>query len=169
MWIPNILTGFRVLLAILFPFMTSDFWLIVLSMALITEFLDGALARKFNWVTASGQIMDPVADRLLALSVGLTLMFADRILVTSLLLVLTRDFVVTLGFVTTLLFFKQTDIIQIFRPNRWGKVTTFLQYLVFYDILLFSPPHQVLIWLTATLSVISAGSYSLNFYKSVRE
>lgn len=168
MWIPNSLSGIRIVLALLFPFISYDLRLIVLSTALITEFLDGALARKFHWETKSGQILDPLADRLLAVFVSLTIILDDQAFLFPILLLLTRDFVVTLGLFLTLLFFKHVNIIQIFKPNIWGKLTTFLQYLVFYDIFLFSPPHLELIWPVSFLSVISVGSYLFKFFQVIR-
>lgn len=162
-WIPNILSSLRVLIALLFPMIASNFWVGLLTLALVTEFLDGALARKFHWVTSEGQLLDPIADRLLALSVGFTLVTVHRILPMQLVLLLTRDIVVALGLLTTLLFFKGTDITRNFKPNFWGKTTTVLQYLVFYDILLFQDPHKQLFWLTVVFSGISAAFYSQQF------
>ena len=160
-WIPNILSGLRVLLAFLFPVVARDLWVALLTAALLTEFLDGFLARKFHWVTSAGQLLDPVADRLFVLSTGLTLMSAHRILPIELLLVLTRDFVVALGLLTALVTYKSTNVARTFKPNLWGKATTVFQYLVFYDVLLFLGPHRELIWLTGVLSVTSATLYSI--------
>ena len=168
-WIPNFLSGTRIILALLFPFIFSNLWLLVLSIAFFTEFLDGALARKFHWKTASGQILDPLADRLLAVFVALSIILDEKTLLGPIILLLTRDFVVTLGFFSTILFLKHVNIIQIFKPNTWGKLTTFFQYLVFYDIFLFSPPHFELIWPVVILSIIAAGSYLYKFYQTIMQ
>lgn len=168
-WIPNILTGLRFLFALVFPVVAPDYWISLLTIAFLTEFLDGALARRFHWVTPLGQLLDPVADHLFALSAGLTLMSAHRVLLTQLLLVLTRDFVVTFGLVMALLIFKNIKIIRAFTPNYWGKATTVFQYLVFYDVVLFSETHKWLIWLTGILSVSAAIFYSMQFYSNLKQ
>ncbi len=81
--IPNIVTMSRLVLAMAaFWFMgevlmhgstgdeqSSDafwaFWLFLL--ASISDFLDGYLARKYDWVTAFGRVADPVVDKVLTL------------------------------------------------------------------------------------------------------
>ena len=76
MWFPNFLSGVRIVVAVIFPFLSPVLRLPFVVLALLTEYFDGALARKYNWVTSVGQILDPVADKLFALSVGLTLVRA---------------------------------------------------------------------------------------------
>jgi CDP-diacylglycerol---glycerol-3-phosphate 3-phosphatidyltransferase len=81
--IPNIVTMSRLVLAVgAFWFMgevygraplgedTSSpafwaFWLFLI--ASISDFLDGWLARKYNWLTAFGRVADPVVDKVLTL------------------------------------------------------------------------------------------------------
>jgi CDP-diacylglycerol--glycerol-3-phosphate 3-phosphatidyltransferase len=70
--IPNILTGFRILLIPVFvvifylpmewsaPIAASIFWL-----AGVTDLLDGYLARRLNQHTAFGAFLDPVADKIM--------------------------------------------------------------------------------------------------------
>lgn len=81
--IPNIVTMSRLVLAVAaFWFMGEvlehgtagdeesrfafwAFWLFLL--ASISDFLDGYLARKYDWVTAFGRVADPVVDKVLTL------------------------------------------------------------------------------------------------------
>ena len=70
--IPNILTGFRILLIPIFvvvfylpmywsaPIAAFIFWL-----AGVTDLLDGYLARRLNQQTAFGAFLDPVADKIM--------------------------------------------------------------------------------------------------------
>jgi cardiolipin synthase len=162
-WIPNILSGLRVVIAAVFPLLNPELRIAFLTFAILTEFLDGALARKFNWVTSFGQVLDPIADRLFALSVGLTFIVANKITPTHLALVLTRDIAVSAGLLLTIILLKNVSLVKHFKPNLWGKITTALQYLVFYDILLSKDPHVELIGITSIFSVVSAILYTANF------
>ena len=68
--IPNILSVIRILLVFVFIylFFTNDhpYWaLLVFLLAGATDVVDGYLARRNNWVTTLGKILDPFADKLM--------------------------------------------------------------------------------------------------------
>ena len=70
----NILTLSRILLAaiIFVPLMSPDGYLMALVLfflAGITDYFDGYLARKYNSVSQLGEILDPIADKILILFV----------------------------------------------------------------------------------------------------
>lgn len=90
--VPNILTGSRLVLAVGFFVMLSFYqykgrgdlpnhWLlhwafIVYAVALVTDFLDGYLARKWQTETTFGRIVDPFVDKVLVL--GSFIFFAGK-------------------------------------------------------------------------------------------
>ena len=162
-WIPNILSGLRIMIALFFPLVHLDQRILYLTLALLTEYLDGALARKYHWESSVGQMLDPIADRVLALLVAWSLISANQLLIKPLLFILSRDFIVSIGVVCVLLFLKRVDGRQSFRPNIGGKLTTALQYLVFYDILIFTSPHLEFMWATGIISFISGMLYLFAF------
>lgn len=87
--VPNLLTGGRLLLAVVFFAMLSyyqyegrgDPWFLYIAfliylVALITDFLDGYLARRWNVEGTFGRVVDPVVDKVLVL--GSFIFFAGK-------------------------------------------------------------------------------------------
>ena len=70
--IPNILSGFRIILAILFLGIFNRYGIeqmygvliVILILSGITDFLDGRIARKYDMITEFGKLIDPIADKL---------------------------------------------------------------------------------------------------------
>jgi len=69
--------------------------LIIFSLAAITDWLDGYLARKLNLISDFGKFMDPLADKML--TTAAFLIFLDQGLLTSwmVFIILTREFIVS--------------------------------------------------------------------------
>ena len=81
--ISNILSIIRICLVFVFLalFFTDNVLLalIVFLVAGATDIIDGYLARKYNWVTALGKILDPVADKLMQCTVLICLLIGGYI------------------------------------------------------------------------------------------
>ncbi len=70
--IPNILTFTRIIgsIFVFFWMIDKSFWygywkIIILALLMSTDWLDGFLARRYNWISKLGKIMDPIADKIL--------------------------------------------------------------------------------------------------------
>lgn len=100
--IPNYLTVARVIVipVIILTFYFEDSKLahrlgaIIFAAASITDFFDGYLARKYNLVSKFGQMLDPIADKVLVGCVLLMLVKYDRADEIPCLLILAREFTV---------------------------------------------------------------------------
>ena len=76
--IPNILSSLRIVMVGVFAwlFLTAKiphpdnyFWALgVFVLAFLTDVLDGFLARTFNWISPVGKLLDPLADKLMAIT-----------------------------------------------------------------------------------------------------
>lgn len=93
--VPNVISFLRICsipyLAVLIA--QHKMWpaLIVLAIAALSDCIDGHIARTFNQVSKLGQILDPIADRLLIVCSTLALVFAKIIPWWALALVVLRD------------------------------------------------------------------------------
>ena len=74
--IPNILSSLRIVMVGVFAWLflstripSHYFWALgVFVLAFLTDVLDGFLARTFNWITPVGKLLDPLADKLMAIT-----------------------------------------------------------------------------------------------------
>ena len=93
--VPNVISFLRICsipyLAVLIA--QHKMWpaLIVLAIAALSDCIDGYIARTFNQVSKLGQILDPIADRLIIVCSTLALVFAKIIPWWALALVVLRD------------------------------------------------------------------------------
>ena len=76
--IPNILSFIRILLVFVFLFVffaldNTYLALLIFLIAGATDVIDGYLARRNNWITNLGKILDPFADKLMQCTVLLSL------------------------------------------------------------------------------------------------
>ena len=103
-WLPNAICVFRVLLVgpVVVVLLREQYVaaLILIAIAGFSDALDGLLARSFGWRTPLGSILDPAADKLLIVSVYLTLTYQGLVPVGLTALVVTRDVVIISGAVT---------------------------------------------------------------------
>ena len=80
--IPNALTILRMILVVVFAVLsTSKDYIVslcVLAVAFITDIFDGYLARKFNWVSNLGKLLDPIADKFLTVTALFCIWYAKQ-------------------------------------------------------------------------------------------
>ncbi len=99
--IPNALSVFRMLLiapAVLLLLKAEYLWSTgIIALAVFTDGLDGFLARRFGWHTRLGGLLDPVADKLLFVSVFLALGFLGHVAWWLVAMVIGRDVLIAGG------------------------------------------------------------------------
>lgn len=69
--------------------------LILFSVASLTDWLDGHLARKNNWITDFGKFMDPLADKILVTAAFICMVELQWIPAWAVIIIITREFAVT--------------------------------------------------------------------------
>lgn len=125
--IPNVLTVLRMLLvpAVVYAVLGGRFGfaLILLALAAASDGIDGFLARRYGWQTRLGAILDPVADKLLLVSVFVALTMVGGIPLWLVVLVVVRDLVIVAGAAAYRLLFGELEL----APTMLSKLNTLLQ------------------------------------------
>lgn len=164
----NLLSYSRILLAILFVYLVSSARLhvafVVMSIAAITDYLDGYVARKTNSVTAFGAILDPIADRIfvLCLCVALVIKYwQEPLFQLASALLAARELFVAIGF----LWFKRKGIK--IAVTRLGKVATAFVFIAF--VVIFILPKLGIYLLLAAIAVymVSALDYATKAWRQI--
>lgn len=178
----NKLTLFRIFLV--FPailFILCDFiplrWVYVFLIflaACYTDYLDGKIARKNNYITNFGKIMDPLADKILVISMFICFVGLGFAPILPVLLIVIREFIVTS---VRLLLAKCNGVV--IPANIWGKLKTVTQMFAIGVIIALQMYIEmtgiegmkntdcfvatffsgILVWFSAVLSIISGGIY----------
>lgn len=129
--IPNLLSVVRILLIIpiIYFILTTEYKLalVVFIISAITDLLDGWLARYLNCESAMGAILDPIADKLLLVSLFFSLCYLGYIPLLLALVVISRDLLILLG---ALLIWLINNQVVIFKPSLISKINTALQIIL---------------------------------------
>lgn len=166
--IPNILTNIRFLLIpvfciIYFSSINNHFMIsiIIFLISGITDVLDGYIARKYDMVTKWGTLLDPLADKLMLLTVLFCLSRTHVIPIWIFILILTKEGLMILG--GLLLLKKQTVI----AARYYGKAATLFFYLSI-GIMIFNSSIGTIIMYVAILLAFFAFFNYLKNYISVK-
>lgn len=188
MTIPNLLSVIRIILVPFFAyfFLKGDKILAISILAFsgITDFLDGKIARRFNQVSALGKVIDPVADKITMLTIAVIMIILFGRAQSHVIRAAGYVFIV---FIVKELIFVIGGALMIgfgIRPGAaeiWGKIATFVFYLVMIAILLIGPEvgafaqimpdsvAMILVCISALCTVIAFISYLPAIVRQVRE
>jgi cardiolipin synthase (CMP-forming) len=133
--LPNVITSIRLLLLVpLAYFLTiQDYqWsLLIFFVAGVSDALDGFLAKRFNWVSRFGSILDPIADKALLVLTMALLTVNQKVSLLLFILIAVRDVYIVLG---AYLFYKKIGPFNM-QPSLISKLNTFVQILLVVVIL----------------------------------
>ncbi len=155
--LPHIITSFRLLCS---PVVT---WLLFQShylsalalvfLAGISDWFDGFAARRLKSSGRIGVILDPLADKVLLVTLFVVLAILGLIPAWIFWLALGRDLVIVIG----ALLVRILRGVRKFLPTTLGKVSTFFQImLILLTLCCAAFPHQFLLWLKYTALFLSA-------------
>ncbi len=139
--------------------------------ACITDFFDGYIARKYNWVTNFGKFMDPLADKLLVCAALICFVAVKDcpMPVWIVIVIISREFIIS-GF--RLVAAEKNIVIS---ASKWGKVKTAIQMVMSIVLIfqfrhpVFRPIEWVLIYAALLFTVISLSDYILKNKEVLRD
>lgn len=167
-YIPNILTVLRFfLIPFILLFLVNDEFIlaiIFLTISGITDILDGTIARKFNFITNFGKLIDPLADKITQLSILWMLVSKNIIPLWILVIVLLKEATMVAG--ASFLYGKELVV-----SSKWyGKASTVLFYLaivlsmIFRDLQIQTSIDLIIYYIAVTMTIFSLVMYFREFY-----
>ena len=137
----------------------------VVAVMIVSDWIDGWLARRWGEISQWGKILDPLADKVAVGAITIAMVVFKGLPVWLVVVVLLRDMVI---FLAGMYLVKRHDVLL--SSNFWGKVTTLvlsgllLAYLWDADVL-----KPALIGLSVVFLVVSLISYGRQFFDVVRK
>ena len=120
--IPNTISMIRIGLVVLFAISFSEHKymksLIIYAAAFFSDVLDGFLARRYNWITPMGKLLDPLADKLMLITALVCFVSTKMIPVWIPIVIGAKEFLMCIG---GLLLYKSGVVVE---ADITGKIAT---------------------------------------------
>lgn len=165
----NKLTVFRIILIPIFIYMffssfpySNIISLFIYILAGITDFLDGFIARKYNMQTKAGTVLDPLADKLMLISVLTSLYIKKLIPLWVLIIVIAKEVIMI---IVGIILYNKNFIIP---SNIFGKLSTIIFYIAICLLILSVNEAIWVIYVALTLSILAFIIYFLIFSKMTK-
>jgi len=170
--IPNLLSVARIALIFLPAYLIAEqnpgnrpYILLLIAIGIVSDILDGVLARRLNQISDLGKILDPVADKVCTGVLVIALYLYSDFPLWAVLVILVRDFSLLIG--ALFLVRKRSEITT---SNMVGKLAALswgiviLVFVLDWDIL--KTPMLVI---AAAMVAVSATSYTKRYLRKLRE
>jgi len=163
--LPNLISLSRLGLAAAFVvFKGTNERLLVIAAAAVTDFLDGYLARRGGTASKWGALIDPIADRFFVFTAVCALLFDDVIGTWQYAILISRDFMTAVGFLTARVIPWLRNVK--FKSRMSGKVVTTLQLGTLVLVFLAPDYVNIALWLVGIVSLYSIGDYTLALWNA---
>ena len=140
---------------------------VIFTFTIVTDALDGFIARWKKQKTALGSFLDPLADKLLMFASFITLAYLKIVPLWIFVVILSRDAIIVIGWVIIYFINHSTEI----KPRLFGKLTAIIQMSTVWLILLGvqEPWKQTLLVLTVLITTVSGLDYVITGSKSLNK
>lgn len=163
MWnVPNMLTMCRFLLIPVYWFVFAAGYIksafCILLLAGLTDVLDGYIARKRGQMTSLGSMLDPLADKMMMITVIVSLVISRLISWEAAAAMFLRDAGMIVG--SAFFHFRGKRTVP---ANVLGKLTTVLYYIAVCMLVFQMPYAQLYLWFVITVSFVASAIYIMQF------
>jgi cardiolipin synthase (CMP-forming) len=172
MTVPNFITIFRFILV---PFVIYALFkgetvlaLVGFIVAGLSDAVDGFIARRFNQRTELGAYLDPIADKLLLVTIFVVFGYLGALPLWLVYAVVSRDAMIVGAVVLSTVMGNPVEM----RPLFVSKANTAVQIVLAIFVLAelafnldYDFARTLLVWLTALLTAISAGAYLVRWLR----
>lgn len=163
--IPNLITSLRFLLIPVFMyffFSTIHYGLEIAAaiflLSGLSDTLDGYIARKYNQVTKLGMVLDPLADKLMLITVLVSVTLSNNIPIWIISIVTFKEILMMIGAFSLL---KENNIVV--PANIFGKLSTLLAYIAIIAVLFELPLNRQILYAYVTATILALGIYLKGF------
>ena len=170
----NMLSLFRLFLAVPLWFLLNNFGAnhylvaVICVLCVITDLLDGFLARKFNEITEMGKIIDPLADKICVAAVIIQLFMHNKIDDYYFYMIIGRDILIFLGGI-----FVTSRIGKVLPSDYVGKATVLSIGIIILFTLIGvedrNPVYLLVYFISLFLIVFSFVNYLLRAIKTLKK
>jgi phosphatidylglycerophosphate synthase len=165
--LPNMISLSRLGLAAAFVlFKGTETRLIIVAIAGATDFLDGYFARRRGSTSKWGALVDPIADRFFVFTAVCALLFDGVIGTWQYAVLISRDFMTAVGFVTARAIPRLRGVR--FESRMTGKVVTVLQLATLAMAFVAPSVLNFAVLLVGFASLASIGDYTLALWSARR-
>ena len=145
--------------------------IIIISISGISDFFDGMIARKFHQESELGKVLDPLADKLTLIAVGICMIMIQPYLLPLMIIMVLKDILMIIG--GTIIINK--GVIPP-KSSWYGKASTFMFYISVGMVVLmeiFQYKNDTLTFavlgVTAGMMIFSLVNYTLIFIKITKK
>jgi len=171
MTIPNAISFIRILL--ITPFVAFFIQRMYVAAAItvgisgLSDLFDGWIARKFHQESELGKVLDPLADKLTLIAVGVCLIFIEPYVLPLMIIMVLKDVLMIIGGTIVI---NQGVIPP--KSSWYGKLSTFMFYISVGTVVLMAifgyvnkPLSLTVLGITAAMMIFSLVNYAIIFFK----
>lgn len=176
MTIPNAISFVRILLITPFvaffiaaKYITGNYVpaVVIIALSGISDLFDGMIARKFHQESELGKVLDPLADKLTLIAVGICLIFIEPYVLPLMIIMVLKDILMIIG--GTIIINK--GVIPP-KSSWYGKASTFMFYISVAMVVcmeVFNFHNETIslavLGVTAGMMIFSLVNYAIIFFK----